>query len=186
MLHIYMIVRVLNYLSDEDYLSKFAELIEMAVSWLLKTVLACIVGLNVIQGLISPAIDTVKRSVITRSAEAIPGIGDAIGGMAEVAIGTAVLVKKWNRYGRGSHIHRSVCGSLGTGSLYRSSLQTGRRNHTACLRQEDCWMHRDCRGRVQNAAWRNFYHRISVPSDNRGSGGRHRKCMRCKDVFLFV
>lgn len=93
MLHIYMIVRVLNYLSDEDYLSKFAELIEMAVSWILKTVLACIVGLNVIQGLISPAIDTVKRSVLTRSAEAIPGIGDAIGGMAEVAIGTAVLVK---------------------------------------------------------------------------------------------
>ncbi len=92
-LHIYMMVRVLNYLSDEDYLSKFAELIEMAVSWILKTVLACIVGLNVIQGLISPAIDTVKRSVITRSAEAIPGIGDAIGGMAEVAIGTAVLVK---------------------------------------------------------------------------------------------
>ncbi len=92
-LHIYMMVRVLNYLSEEDYLSKFAELIEMAVSWILKTALACIVGLNVIQGLISPAIDTVKRSVITRSAEAIPGIGDAIGGMAEVAIGTAVLVK---------------------------------------------------------------------------------------------
>lgn len=92
-LHIYMMVRVLNYLSEEDYLSKFAELIEMAVSWILKTVLACIVGLNVIQGLISPAIDTVKRSVITRSAEAIPGIGDAIGGMAEVAVGTAVLVK---------------------------------------------------------------------------------------------
>lgn len=93
MLHIYMMVRVLNYLSDEDYLSKFAELIEMAVSWILKTVLACIVGMNVIQGLISPAIDSVKRSAITRSAEAIPGIGDAIGGMAEVAIGTAVLVK---------------------------------------------------------------------------------------------
>lgn len=93
MLHIYMMVRVLNYLSDEDYLSKFAELIEMAVSWILKTVLACIVGLNVIQGLISPAIDSVKRSAITRSAEAIPGIGDAIGGMAEVAVGTAVLVK---------------------------------------------------------------------------------------------
>ena len=93
LLHIYMMVRVLNYLSDEDYLSKFAELIEMAVSWILKTVLACIVGLNVIQGLISPAIDGIKRSVITRSAEAIPGIGDALGGMAEVAIGTAVLVK---------------------------------------------------------------------------------------------
>lgn len=93
MIHIYMMVKVLNHLSEEEYLSKFAELIEMAVSWILKTLLACIVGLNVIQGLISPAIDTVKRSALTRGAEAIPGIGDVIGGMAEVALGTAVLVK---------------------------------------------------------------------------------------------
>ena len=34
-----------------------------------------------------------KRSAIARGAEAIPGIGDAIGGVAEVALGTAVLVK---------------------------------------------------------------------------------------------
>lgn len=93
LIHIYMMIKVLNDLSDEEYLSKFAELIEMAVSWSLKTLLACIVGLNVIQGLISPTIDTVKRSALTRGAEAIPGVGDALGGMAEVAIGTAVLVK---------------------------------------------------------------------------------------------
>lgn len=93
LIHIYMIVKVLNYLSEEDYLSKFAELIEMTVSWILKTLLACIVGLNVIQGLISPAIDTVKRSAVTKGAEAIPGVGDIIGGVAEVALGTAVLVK---------------------------------------------------------------------------------------------
>lgn len=92
-IHIYMMVKVLNYLSQEEYLSKFAELIELAVSWTLKTMLACIVGLNVMQGLISPAIDTIKRSALTRGAEAVPGIGDLIGGMAEVAIGTAVLVK---------------------------------------------------------------------------------------------
>ncbi len=93
MIHIYMMVKVLDHLSEEEYLSKFAELIEMAVSWVLKTLVACIIGLNVIQGLISPAIDSVKRSALTRSAEAIPGIGDVIGGMAEVAVGTAVLVK---------------------------------------------------------------------------------------------
>lgn len=92
-IHIYIMVKVLNFLSEEDYLSKFAELIEMVVSWTLKTVLTCIVGLNLIQGLMSPAIDTVKRSALTRGAEAIPGIGDAIGGVTEVALGTAVLVK---------------------------------------------------------------------------------------------
>lgn len=92
-IHIYMLVRVLNDLSLEGYLTKFAELIELCVSWSLKTLLACVVGINVIQGMISPAIDSVKRSILTRGAEAIPGVGDALGGMAEVAVGTAVLVK---------------------------------------------------------------------------------------------
>lgn len=93
LVHIFMMVKILNFLSEEDYLSKFAELIETVVSWTLKSLLACIIGLNVMQSLISPAIDTVKRSAVTRGAEAIPGIGDAIGGMAEVVLGTAVLVK---------------------------------------------------------------------------------------------
>lgn len=92
-IHIYIMVRVLNYLSSEDYLSKLADLMETIIVWTLKTVLACVIGLNIIQGLISPAIDAVKRSVVTRGAEAIPGIGDAIGGVTEVVLGTAVLVK---------------------------------------------------------------------------------------------
>ena len=82
MIHIYMIVRVLNDLSRENYLTKFAELIETGVSWSLKALLAVVAGFNV-----------VKRSILARGAEAIPGVGDALGGMAEVAAGTAVLVK---------------------------------------------------------------------------------------------
>lgn len=93
LVHVYMMVKILNFLSEEEYLSKFAELIETAVSWILKSLLTCVIGLNVMQSLISPAVDTVKRSVVTRGAEAIPGIGDAIGGMTEVVLGTAVLVK---------------------------------------------------------------------------------------------
>lgn len=93
LVHVYMMIKILNFLSPEEYLSKFAELIETTVSWTLKTFLTCIIGLNVMQSLISPAVDTVKRSVVTRGAEAIPGIGDILGGMTEVMLGTAVLVK---------------------------------------------------------------------------------------------
>jgi len=93
LVHVYIMMKVLNFLSMEDYLSKFAELLELVISWTLKTVLAFIIGLNVIQGLIGPAIDSVKRSVITKGAEAIPVVGDAIGGIAEVVVGTAVLLK---------------------------------------------------------------------------------------------
>ena len=34
-IHVYIMVRVLNHLSEEDYLSKFSELLEIAVSWIL-------------------------------------------------------------------------------------------------------------------------------------------------------
>ena len=40
-----------------------------------------------------PAIDSVKRSVIIKGGEAIPVIGDAIGGATELVLGTAVLIK---------------------------------------------------------------------------------------------
>lgn len=92
-IHIYIMVKVLNFLSEEKYLNRLSELLETGISWILKTVLGIVVGLNIVQGLISPAVDMVKRSAITRGAEAIPGIGDAIGGVTEVVLGTAVLVK---------------------------------------------------------------------------------------------
>ena len=92
-IHIFVMVKILNHLSEEAYFSKFADLIEICVSWGLKTFTACVVGVNLVKGLIHPAIDTVKQSAITRGAEAIPGVGDAIGGTAEVILGTAVLIK---------------------------------------------------------------------------------------------
>ena len=46
-----------------------------------------------LQGLLAPAIDTVKRSAVNRTVEAIPWIGDVTGGVAEVALGSAVLIK---------------------------------------------------------------------------------------------
>ena len=90
---IYLVIRILGELSPEIHFTKFAELIETVVSWCLKTLLATVIGLNVIQGLLSPAIDSVKRSVLTRGGEAIPFIGDIFGGVTEVVLGTAVLIK---------------------------------------------------------------------------------------------
>lgn len=118
-IHIYIMVKVLNFLSREEYLSRFGELLELLIVWTLKTLLACVVGLNVIQGLIAPAIDTVKRSVLTRSAEAIPGVGDALGGVAEVVLGTAVLVK--NSIGMAGAF---ICIALCVGPLVQIALMT--------------------------------------------------------------
>ena len=92
-IHMYVIIRVMNSLQSEDYLSKFAELLDTAIGWGLKTLMGGMIGLNVIQGMLGPAIDTVKRSAVTRGMEMVPGVGDLLGGTAEVALGTAVLIK---------------------------------------------------------------------------------------------
>lgn len=91
--NIYIMVRVLGNLTGEDFLSEFADLIRKAMSWILKTLLICVVSVNVVQGLLAPAIDAVKRSALTRTAEALPWVGNAVGGIAEVVLGTAVLIK---------------------------------------------------------------------------------------------
>ena len=92
-IHIYIMIRVLGNLTGEDFLSESAELMHKVAAWILKTLLACVIGVNVVQGLLAPAIDTLKRSALTRTAEALPWVGNAMGGAAEIFLGTAVLIK---------------------------------------------------------------------------------------------
>ena len=92
-INIYIMVKVLSNLTGEDFLSEFAQLLQKLVSWVLRTLVTCVIGINVVQGLLAPAIDTVKRSMLTRTAEALPWVGSAVGGVAEIVLGTAVLIK---------------------------------------------------------------------------------------------
>lgn len=93
LIHVCLMVQVLNFLSDEEYLSKFAELLQTIVGWGLKTLLALITGAGIVQGILNPSMDAVKRSAFTKGAEMIPGIGDVFGGVTDVVLGTAVLIK---------------------------------------------------------------------------------------------
>lgn len=93
LVHIYLIMQIMNFLSEEDVLSKCSELIQMVVDWSIKCMLACITGISLVEGLLSPAIDTVKRNALTKGVEMIPGLGDIVGGTGEMLLGVAVLVK---------------------------------------------------------------------------------------------
>lgn len=90
---IYLMMRILGNFSTDIPLSKFAEFLETIVKWSLKTLTAGVIGFNVIQGLIHPAIDTVKRSLMLKGGEALPIIGNIVGGATEIVLGTAVLIK---------------------------------------------------------------------------------------------
>lgn len=92
-INVYIMIQVLGNLTGEDFLSEFAQLLQKLVSWVLKSLLAGVIGINVVQGLLAPVIDSLRKSALTRTAEALPWIGNAVGGAVEIVIGTAVLIK---------------------------------------------------------------------------------------------
>ena len=69
-------MRILDRLSAEPYLSRFCELLELLVKWILRIMLTGIAGINLMQGILTPAMDSLKRGTLLRGIEMIPGIGD--------------------------------------------------------------------------------------------------------------
>ena len=93
MIDFYLVIMLVNNLSKEDMLSRLADLFATAISWMLKSLLAIVIGFSAIKGLIVPVIDQVKRSALYKASEAIPGIGDALGGVTETILGAGVILK---------------------------------------------------------------------------------------------
>lgn len=91
-LNLYMLLVFINHLTKEEYLSQMTELTGKAVGWALKILLTAVVGFNTIQGYY-PAIDSLKNTAFTRAARMLPGVGNAAGGVADVLLGSAVLLK---------------------------------------------------------------------------------------------
>lgn len=92
-IHVYFILALANNFSREDLLSKFSELLETIIRWTLKTLMGAVIGFNVIQGLIVPAVDSVKKTVWMKALGSMPGVGNAFGAVTETVLGAGVLIK---------------------------------------------------------------------------------------------
>lgn len=92
-INIFMILTLVNNISKEDYLSKLTDLMSLIIKWFLKTLLAAVIGFNAIQGMILPAVDSVKKSFILRASSSLPGVGNALETVTKTIYGAGVLVK---------------------------------------------------------------------------------------------
>ena len=89
----YVLLQLVNSLSREEMLGKMAELLNTAVSWGLKSLLAAVVGLQIIRNLVEPVMDSVKRGLLSKAAGALPGVGNAVNMVTELVVTSAVLVR---------------------------------------------------------------------------------------------
>lgn len=92
-IRIFVLLGIVNLLSKEEFLSKMAELIKTIIDWILKSMVAVVVGMQVLQRMVSPAIDQLQRGLLGKAASALPGVGNAIDSVTEMVLGCAILVR---------------------------------------------------------------------------------------------
>ena len=93
MIHVFILVLFLNHLFEEDRLSKLAELMEKVVSLILKVSFGSVVGLGMVQSLLTPMKDRLANNVMLSGASSIPGIGGALGSAGEILFSCGMLIK---------------------------------------------------------------------------------------------
>lgn len=92
LIQLFVMLGLVNNLMEGDYFSKFGELIQTGTGWLMKTVLAFVVGLNAIKSMLAPAADSVTTTALQRGLTVIPG-GQAVNAVSGVMIGSGILIK---------------------------------------------------------------------------------------------
>lgn len=92
MIKFYVIVSLVNNLNKENSFSKLCKLIKNMVSWLLKTIVVFIAGLNIIKSLIEPQIDALNKNTMSKIISSLPG-GGITSVLAGTLLGAGVVVK---------------------------------------------------------------------------------------------
>lgn len=93
LIQIYVVVLFFNQLTQEDLFSQASEFLKTLLEWILKTTTAVLVGLQTIQCLVAPAVDTLKNSTAHRIVKALPGVGGLMDSAAETIAGSALVIK---------------------------------------------------------------------------------------------
>ena len=90
---IYVLLNLVNQIPKEDFLSRLADLIRTCIQWSMRTMIAAVTGLQILRNMLGPALDSLHRSAIGKTAGAIPGIGNVINATTEILLASAVLIR---------------------------------------------------------------------------------------------
>ncbi len=93
LISVYVLFQLANYTLKDEVFSKTADLIHDLFDWGAKIILTLVVGLNVVQSMIAPAVDYASRTTLTKSLGLIPGIGGAASAIGDILIGSGMVIK---------------------------------------------------------------------------------------------
>ncbi len=71
---------VVNGIWEEEKLTLLIDLLEKGIGWVLKGAVGVITGISVFQALITPVVDSVRKSTLQKLVSVIPGVGSVADG----------------------------------------------------------------------------------------------------------
>ena len=90
---VYLVLSLASCMQKKPMLEKLLELIVNLFSWIRKTLLGIALAFGAVQGILCPAIDSLKKTAVIRSASAIPVIGSLLNGMWDTVLGAGTVLK---------------------------------------------------------------------------------------------
>lgn len=92
-INVYVVILLLNNILDEDYLSKFASVVETVISWTIKIIPTVALAINLIASIVLPTVDYTKAKGYRKIFSLIPGIGQGVDSFVEIMAGSGSLIK---------------------------------------------------------------------------------------------
>ena len=92
-INVYIVILLLNNILEEDYLSKFASVIETVIEWFIKIIPSVALAINLIGSIVLPSIDYTKSKGYRKLFSLIPGIGQGVDSFVEIIAGSGSLIK---------------------------------------------------------------------------------------------
>lgn len=89
----YVLFAMLGYLGKEELFSRGREGLKKLILFLLKAMIGVAAGLQMIQGMISPAIDEMKQTVLSKGISSLGSIGNVAQNVTDVILGSGALLK---------------------------------------------------------------------------------------------
>lgn len=89
----YVLFSMLGYLGNDDYFSKGRKGLKKLILWTSKAMIGVAAGLQMIQGMISPAVDEMKHTVLSKGISSLGNIGNVAQNVTDVILGSGALLK---------------------------------------------------------------------------------------------
>lgn len=93
LVRVWMILALAGNLTKENVFSRLTELAEQILNWGMKTLLGLVLGIQLLQSLVLPYVDSVKNGTLQKLVGLIPSVGQGAASAAQMLLGAGVLIK---------------------------------------------------------------------------------------------